>query len=187
MKNFLNKYFDDVKLLISTNDINNLIKISKIFKECSKKGKKLIFCGNGGSAATSSHVSVDFTKNAKIRSINFNESDLITCLSNDYGYENWLTAAVKLYADKGDVLVLISVSGESQNLVNALRFAKKKNIKTICLTGINKMNKLNQLNKNSTNVFVNSKSYNQVEIIHHIYLLSLVDLCIGKTIYSPQR
>ena len=111
MKNFLNKYFDDVKLLISKNDINNLIKISKIFKECSKKGKKLIFCGNGGSAAASSHVSVDFTKNAKIRSINFNESDLIPCWSNDYGYENWLTAAVKLYADKGDGLVLISVSG----------------------------------------------------------------------------
>tara|TARA_B100000787_G_scaffold106876_1_gene79298 strand:+ start:1116 stop:1679 length:564 start_codon:yes stop_codon:yes gene_type:complete len=186
MQKFLNKYFNDVKLLIDNNDINTLIKISKIFKECSKKGKKIIFCGNGGSAATSSHVAVDFTKNAKIRSINFNESDLITCLSNDYGYENWLSSAINLYADKGDVLVIISVSGESRNLVNALKYAIKKNIKTICFTGVNKNNKLNKLNKNSTNIFVDSKSYNQVEIIHHIYLLSLVDLCIGKTIYSPQ-
>ena len=83
-------------------------------------------------------------------------------------------------------MVLISVSGESENLVNALKFANKKKLKTICFTGVNKNNKLNKLNKNSLNIFIDSKSYNQVEIVHHIYLLSLVDLCIGKTIYSPQ-
>ena len=186
MQKFIKKYFKDVKLLIDDNDIDTLIKISRIFKACSKKGKKIIFCGNGGSAATSSHVAVDFTKNAKIRSINFNEADLITCLSNDYGYHNWLSSAIDLYADKGDVIVLISVSGESENLVNALKFANKKKLKTICFTGVNKNNKLKKLNKNSLNIFINSKSYNQVEIVHHIYLLSLVDLCIGKTIYSPQ-
>lgn len=186
MQKFIKKYFKDVKLLIDDSDIDTLIKISKIFKTCSEKGKKIIFCGNGGSAATSSHVAVDFTKNAKIRSINFNEADLITCLSNDYGYHNWLSSAIDLYADKGDVIVLISVSGESENLVNALKFANKKKLKTVCFTGVNKNNRLKKLNKNNLNIFINSKSYNQVEIIHHIYLLSLVDLCIGKTVYSPQ-
>ena len=56
-------------------------------------GKKVIIAGNGGSAAMASHVAVDFTKAAGIRAINFNEADLITCFSNDYGYEHWVAQA----------------------------------------------------------------------------------------------
>ena len=63
--------------------------------------------GNGGSAAITSHVSVDLTKNAKIRSINFNESDLLTCLSNDYGYDKWMSKALEFYSTKGDLIVII--------------------------------------------------------------------------------
>ena len=66
-----------------------------------------------------SHVSVDLTKNAKIRSINFNESDLLTCLSNDYGYENWMSKALEFYSTKGDLIVIISSSGESKNVISA--------------------------------------------------------------------
>ena len=122
MNKFLNNYFKNIAIFLnnSEKDINKLIHIQKIFKSTAKKRKKIIFCGNGGSAATSSHVAVDLTKNAKIRAINFNEADLITCFSNDYGYESWVSSAVKFYADPGDVLVLISVSGKSKNLVNAL-------------------------------------------------------------------
>ena len=94
--------------------------------------------GNGGSAAMSSHVSVDLTKNAKVRAINFNESDLITCLSNDYGHENWMKSALELYCDKGDVVVLISTSGESKNIVNAARWCLKNRVKLISFTGRNK-------------------------------------------------
>ena len=65
----------------------------------------------------------------KIRSINFNEANLITCFSNDFGYENWLTNAVKFYCDKGDILFLVSVSGKSKNIVNAAKKAKKYGIK----------------------------------------------------------
>ena len=184
IKKIIENHFDLRESVLTKTDS---IKIAfDLIKDALDNNCKIIFCGNGGSAATSSHVAVDFTKNAKIRSINFNEADLITCLSNDYGYHNWLSSAIDLYADKGDVIVLISVSGESENLVNALKFANKKKLKTICFTGVNKNNKLNKLNKNNLNIFIDSKSYNQVEIVHHIYLLSLVDLCIGKTIYSPQ-
>ncbi len=114
MNKFLNNYFKNIAIFLnnSEKDINKLIHIQKIFKSTAKKRKKIIFCGNGGSAATSSHVAVDLTKNAKIRAINFNEADLITCFSNDYGYESWVSSAVKFYADPGDVLVLISVSGK---------------------------------------------------------------------------
>ena len=61
-----------------------------------------------------SHVSVDLTKICKIRAVNFNEADLLTCFSNDYGYENWVQKALSFYADKVDLLICISSSGESK-------------------------------------------------------------------------
>ena len=82
--------------------------------------------GNGGSAAIASHFSVDLTKNAKIRCTNYNESDLLTCFSNDFGYEKWVEKAIEYYGDEGDVLILISSGGNSQNMLNAAHFAKKK-------------------------------------------------------------
>ncbi len=67
--------------------------------------------GNVGSAAIASHASIDFTKSAGIRGITFNESSLLTCFSNDSGYENWVARALQFYADKNDLVFLISSSG----------------------------------------------------------------------------
>ena len=83
--------------------------------------------GNGGSAAISSHVSIDLTKNAKIRTLNFNEADLITCFSNDFGYEKWVEKAVEYYHQKNDILILISSSGESRNVCLMLQILQKTN------------------------------------------------------------
>ena len=78
----------------------------------------------------------------KIKSINFNEADLITCFSNDFGYEKWMQKALEFYAEKKDVVILISTSGKSQNILNAAKYCKKKNIKMITFSGFNKNNKL---------------------------------------------
>ena len=67
-------------------------------------------------------------KIGKIRCVNFNEADLITCFSNDYGYENWIKKAVEFYLDKKDILILISSSGISKNIINAANYAKRKGI-----------------------------------------------------------
>ena len=76
------------------------------------------------------------TKNAKIRCANYNEADLITCFSNDYGYEHWVEMAINYFGDKGDVLIVISSSGKSKNMINACIAAKKKKFsKIITLTG----------------------------------------------------
>ena len=88
------------------------------------RGGKIILVGNGGSAAMASHVAVDLTKAAGIRAINFNEADLLTCLANDYGYEHWVSKALEFYSDAGDLVILISSSGESKNLVNGAKQAK---------------------------------------------------------------
>tara|TARA_A100001011_G_scaffold390106_1_gene472864 strand:- start:130 stop:696 length:567 start_codon:yes stop_codon:yes gene_type:complete len=182
---FFKSYFRDFITLIENCNYNQLIKLKKIILNLKKKNK-IVVAGNGGSAAISSHFSVDLTKNAKVRSINFNESDLITCFSNDYGYEKWVEKAVSYYCDKGDVLILISSSGQSPNILNAGKFFKKKKIgKLITFTGHSKNNKLKKIG--DLNFWVNSKSYNLIENVHQFLLLSVVDIIIGKSEYSARR
>ena len=182
---FINKYFDDYnKLLLSNFDEvkKKLILIKKNFLQIKKNKKKIIIFGNGGSAAISSHFSVDMTKNANIRCINFNEPDLITCFSNDFGYDNWLSNSIKFYGDKGDILIAISSSGKSKNIINGCTAAKKKKFsKIITLTGHNINNPV--MKKGDINLWINSKAYNFIENIHQFWLLLLVDLGTGKTRY----
>ena len=125
-KLFLTKYFDNLKKLISFNesDLKKIILFKSLLQKVKKSRKKLLIFGNGGSAAIASHFSVDLTKNAKVRCNNYNEADLITCFSNDYGYEHWVAKAVEFYGDEGDMLILISSSGSSANILNAAKKAK---------------------------------------------------------------
>ena len=185
-KDFIKKYLEDFSSLVKSNDeiVEKIIKAKDIFLNSKDNGAKIIICGNGGSAAIASHVSVDLTKNAKIRSVNFNESDLITCFANDYGYEKWVEKAVDFYADSKDVLVLISSSGKSLNMVNAAKAARNKKIsRIITFTGHDKDNPLSKLG--DINFWINSKAYNFVENIHQVWLLTIVDLIIGKREYLP--
>ena len=184
-KTFLNNYFETLKKLIDPEKyISDLESVKNILKETHQKGKKTMIFGNGGSAAIASHFSVDLTKNAGIRCTNYNESDLLTCFSNDFGYEEWVKKSIDFYSDKGDSIILISAGGNSQNMVNAAKFVKEKNIgKIITFTGNDKNNKLSKLG--DINIWVDSKSYNHIENVHQILLLSLVDLIIGKSEYSP--
>ena len=185
-KDFIKKYLEDFSSLVKSNDqiVEKIIKAKDIFLNSKDNGAKIIICGNGGSAAIASHVSVDLTKNAKIRSVNFNESDLITCFANDYGYEKWVEKAVDFYADSKDILVLISSSGKSLNMVNAAKAARNKKIsRIITFTGHDKDNPLSKLG--DINFWINSKAYNFVENTHQIWLLTIVDLIIGKREYLP--
>ena len=185
---FLDKYFNDFKKLININSDEikkKLINLKKIFIITKKNKKKILIFGNGGSAAIASHFSIDLTKNAKIRCTNYNESDLITCFSNDFGYERWVEMAIKYYGNKGDVLIVISSSGKSKNMINACIAARKKKFsKIITLTGHLVNNPVKKLG--DINLWVNSKAYNYIENIHQFWLLSLVDLVIGKKNYLPK-
>ena len=185
---FLDEYFDDFKEIINFNSDEikkKLINLKKIFITTKKNKKKILIFGNGGSAAIASHFSVDLTKNAKIRCTNYNESDLITCFSNDFGYERWVEMAIKYYGNKGDVLIVISSSGKSKNMINACIAARKKKFsKIITLTGHLVNNPVKKLG--DINLWVNSKAYNYIENIHQFWLLSLVDLVIGKKNYLPK-
>ena len=178
IKKFLNKYTSTYISLVNDQLISKN-KITKFYNLCGhikKNKKKIIIAGNGGSAAIASHFSVDMTKNAGIRCINFNESDLLTCFSNDYGYDRWVEKSLQFYADAGDLIIIISSSGKSKNMINAVKFAKKKGHKVVTLTGFNKKNQVSKLG--DLNFNINSKNYNQIENLHQFILLTMVDLMI---------
>ena len=172
-KEYIIHYLDKFSNLIKKYDNKDFLKIINHLKEVKKKNKKVIIVGNGGSAAMASHVSVDLTKMCKIRAINFNEADLLTCFSNDYGYENWVKKALSFYADRGDLLICISSSGESKNIINGAKFAKKIGCNVVTLTGFKKENRVKKTGR--VNLWINSNNYNIVEMTHHIWLLSIVD------------
>ena len=179
INNYLNIYQD---LLINNYIHNKIIALKDLMVGIKKNHNKILIFGNGGSAATASHVSVDFTKQAGVRTQNFNEADLITCFSNDYGYENWVEKSIEYYSDENDLVIFISSSGESANMINGISKANMLNLKTVTFTGFNSDNPLKQ--RGILNFWVDSKAYNVVEMIHQIWLLMACDLVIGKIEYS---
>ena len=103
--------------------------------------------------------------------INFNEADLLTCFSNDYGYENWVQRALSFYADKGDLLICISGSGQSKNIINGAKFVKL--VAKLLHDGFDKNNMVRKIG--NINLWLDIKNYNLVEMTHHIWLLAIVD------------
>lgn len=173
--------------------LDQLVALKAMIVEAHVKGRKVIIAGNGGSAAMASHCAVDFTKNAGIRCVNFNEADLITCLANDFGYERWVEKALEFYADGGDLIILISSSGKSMNMVNAARYVRARGLQLATFTGFAATNPLRQLG--DMNFWVDSRSYNVVEMTHHMWLLAVCDLIVGsaesaakkKSLYAVNR
>ena len=182
-KEFITNYFKKCSdLLVRSNMVEDIIKAKEIILKTKNNGGKIIFAGNGASASIANHASLDFTKQGKVNSVNFNESAFITAFSNDYGYENWVQRAVEFYGKKEDTIILISSSGSSKNIVNAAKFAKLEGINVITFTGFSEKNPLKMLG--DINFWVDSKAYNIIEGIHQLWLLSICDLIIGKAEYS---
>jgi D-sedoheptulose 7-phosphate isomerase len=184
-KEFLTSYLNDFSDLVKPDEkiIDQLEKVADLIKVINAKGNKVLIFGNGGSAAISSHFSVDLTKNAGVRCVNCNEADLITCFANDYGYERWVEKAVDFYGDEGDLLIVISSSGSSKNMLNGVKAARNGNFNAVVtFTGFADENPLRQLG--DINLWVDSKAYNFIENIHQVWLLAIVDLIIGSREYS---
>ena len=179
IKNYLNRYRHS---LFETDVSKEMIKLKEMLLGVKKRNNKVLIAGNGGSAAMASHASVDFTKQGGIRTVNFNEADLITCFANDYGYEHWVAKAVEFYGDEGDVVILVSSSGSSENMVNAAQTAIKLGMDVVTFTGFDIDNPLKQ--EGSINFWLDSRAYNIVENTHQIWLLMVCDLIIGKVEYS---
>ena len=173
-KKSFDDYKDSINNVLSKVTDQQLKESIKIIKNTIKKKGKVYIVGNGGSSSIASHVSVDFAKVAKVPSSTFNNANLITCFANDFGYENWVTEAIKSYMQKNDMIILISSSGTSKNIVNAAKYCKKNSINLITFSGFQKNNPLSKLG--IVNFHINSTQYNFVEMSHNIILVYLVDI-----------
>lgn len=154
----------------------------KIVAEQGNKRKKIIFIGNGGSAAIASHQSVDYWKNGGMRAIAFNDTSLLTCIGNDYGYPFVFEKPIEMFADPGDVLIAISSSGKSDNILNGVKMAKKKGLIAITLSGFKPDNPLRSLGDINFYVPAPTGAYGFVEIAHLALCHCIVDAIIDRNL-----
>lgn len=141
-------------------------------------GHKVMFIGNGASAAISSHMAADFCKNGKIRALSFNDAALLTASSNDLGYKYVFSKPIEIFGDCDDTLIAISSSGMSKNIINGVRIAKSMHCKIITLSGQNSNNTLRMLG--DINFYVPTEKYGYIEVIHHFICHFILDLILAN-------
>lgn len=158
----------------------SISQLIRLFLEAREHGNCLYFIGNGGSAGIAVHMAADFQKTGNFRTRTFYDPSLITCMANDYGYEHVFSKPLELYAQPGDVLVAISSSGNSVNIINAAEAAKICHCKVVTLTGFSADNKLKSIG--DLNIHVPSFEYGIVESIHNLMLQQVMDeIKAGRT------
>jgi D-sedoheptulose 7-phosphate isomerase len=172
------------KIQVTQKKENNLVffngieSVAQLVMIQAEAGKKIIFIGNGASASIASHMSTDYWKNGGMRALAFNDAALLTCLSNDCGYENVFGKSIEMFADEGDILIAISSSGKSENILNGVRAARKMGVHVVSLSGFKSDNPLRSMG--DFNFFVPDEEYGPVEIIHlsiaHCILDSIIEL-----------
>jgi len=130
--------------------------------------------GNGGSAGIASHFSTDLMKALQIPSQTLFDSNLMTCLSNDWGYENVFSYPLEKLLKPNDLLVAISSSGQSSNILGAVKKALSKNVSVITLSGFLETNFLRKMGH--LNFWINRSDYGLVETSHFFLLHTIIDL-----------
>jgi D-sedoheptulose 7-phosphate isomerase len=145
--------------------------------EAHDAGNKIIFIGNGGSAGIASHLAIDFSKNGGLRALAFNDPSALTCLGNDLGYENVFAKQLDFHARPGDLLIAISSSGRSPNILGAVKMARTRECKVATFSGFTEENDLRR--SGDINFFVRSREYGFVEVAHLALCHAVLDIDMG--------
>ena len=139
----------------------------------SNQGGKIIFAGNGGSAAIASHMATDYSKNGGLRAWAMNDASMLTCLANDYGYDQVFAKQIEFHGRPGDMLVAISSSGRSANILAAVKAARKLGCTVLTLSGFKPDNPLRRAG--DMNIYLDSGAYGYVEIGHLALCHAILD------------
>jgi len=153
---------------------NAMIRLVTLARETHASGHKVIFVGNGGSAAIASHMAIDWTKNGGIRSIALNDPATLTCLGNDFGYENVFAKQLEFYATPSDLVIIISSSGRSPNILATGKWACDNGLRVVTLSGMEHSNELRRMGE--LNFYVPANDYGPVELAHICLLHSVVSV-----------
>jgi D-sedoheptulose 7-phosphate isomerase len=170
INDWIKKYLEKQVEVISSIPIDKVADIIEEFIKANKDKKQIFVFGNGGSASNASHFTTDLAKGAsdvlknKFKCISLNEcTSLITAIANDYDYEDIFVKQLENFANPNDIVLTMSVSGTSPNLVKAVEWANKKELYTIALVG----GKQGILTRMADKVIVvNSSHYGVVEDMH---------------------
>jgi len=139
---------------------------------------KIMIIGNGGSAAIASHIHNDLCKSLGVQALVFTETPLLTALSNDINYEVAYQMQVELWAKENDLLIAISSSGKSENIIKAVNSAKERKCKVITFSGFSENNPLRQMG--DINIYVPDSSYGYVEEMHSVITHFITDCAAEK-------
>lgn len=191
-----NLYFNQLHSLITNCSVTSLSKYRLTLEQGAElavemvsrvkaSGNKIILVGNGGSAAIASHQALDFWNAGGIKAMSFSDSAQLTCLSNDYGYENAFKKGIEIFAEPKDMLIAISSSGESPNILNAVNAAREKECGVITFSGFEADNNLRA--SGDLNFYIDSTSYGLVEVSHLALIHYLTDTVKenSRGVYEP--
>ncbi len=157
---------------------DGILLLSERLMRCKSRGKMLYICGNGGSAGIAQHMTADFMKNGGIRTYNLYGEAMITCLANDFSYGSVFRKQIEMMGQDGDLLIAISSSGESDNILAAVEAMNTCKGDVITLSGFKEDNRLRR--RGDINIYVPVCHYGMVESIHNMILQELVDEIIER-------
>lgn len=142
MENLINKYNNDLKNALDLLPKKQIKNLAEELNAAWKNKNSIFLCGNGGSAGNAIHLANDFLYGAgvnygvglNIEALSSNPA-VLTCLANDVGYENIFSEQLKVKGNKGDILIVLSGSGNSKNVINAINVANELEVKTFAILG----------------------------------------------------
>ena len=170
---------------IATDSLGNSVELEEavsrgidLLSAARANNSKVLLVANGGSAAIASHVQNDLVKACGIRSMVFTEQPLLTALANDNGYDSVYQFPTNIWAEADDVMIAISSSGRSENILSAVNAAKIHGMKVVTLSGFDEDNDLRK--QGDVNLYSKSSKYGIVENVHSIITHSITDSLIQK-------
>lgn len=187
MKEAINSYILDIKNVFLNTKITDkdgkqidfyagMEEAAQKIMLANSKGNKVIFAGNGGSAAVANHKALDFWFTGRIRGVSFSDSALLTCVANDFGYAQVFAKPINMFADKGDILIAISSSGNSQNIVEAAEEARMRGCEIFTFSGFKEGNRLRQVG--DLNFYAPIAHYNKVESAHLLLCDCILEIVV---------
>ena len=141
--------------------------------DATQRGNRVFFIGNGGSAGICTHSANDYSKNGGIRSMALHDGAVLTCLGNDFGFEHIFAKQIEFQAQAGDVLIAISSSGSSKDILNAVEQAKSQGLWVCTFSGFDPQNALR--NRGDLNWYIQSAEYGFVELGHQVLIHCALD------------
>ena len=194
------RYFDSLRQMLgqvrvtrlsgrSLPFLDGLATVADHLRDRCAAGRKILFIGNGANAGICSHMATDWWKHGRMRAMAFNDPAGLTCIANDCGVEQIFAKPVEMFADPEDVLVAMSSSGKSSNILRAVKTARLRRAGVVTLSGFDAKNPLATLG--DFNFYVPWSGYEIVEIVHHSILHCMLDIIVtsraAKGAPKPKR